>query len=110
MTESSNWTFGFGLGTHLNIGLSTFLEFDISTQNIIDTDDWSKKLNQLSKFRIIAGWKVNDFISIYAGPSFNYFVSEDSDGSDIALWTINDKKSGERWERMWVGFTFGVRF
>jgi len=33
-----------------------------------------------------------------------------SDGSDIDLWTINDKKSGERWERMWVGFTFGVRF
>jgi hypothetical protein len=63
----------------------------------------------MGKLRVIGGWKIRDFISIYAGPTFNSFLSNVNDGSEYALWTISENKDGDTWTRKSIGFVLGVK-
>ena len=103
------YTIGLAMGLHLKISRPSYLDIDLSYQQIQE-EDWTNDLNMLNKLRILYGRQVSNSMSIYAGPTLNYFISEVQDGSDIAPWTFNDSRSGKRWNRFWPGFVAGVRF
>ena len=103
------YTFGIAMGLHLKISKPSYLDIDLSYQQIQE-EDWTNDLNTLNKLRILYGRRVSNYMSIYAGPTLNYFISEIQDGSDIAPWTFSDSRSGKHWNRFWPGFVVGVRF
>jgi len=109
-SDTFRWTVGWGLGGHVQVGTSHFVDIDAQIQHISEEDIWTDRLNELGRFRIIGGWKVRDSVSIYAGPTLNYLVSRVNDGSDLASWSIHEEYSGNRWKRLWPGFVIGVRF
>ncbi len=65
----------------------------------------------LNRLKIIGGWQVIPKLAIMAGPTFNYFVSETRDGSDLPIFdaTIYSTKSGDNWIRIWPGFIAGIQ-
>ena len=82
----------------------------MGNEGINEDDWWTDEKNMLSKFRVLGGWQISDSMSLYAGPTFNYFVSEVSDGSDIASWSIREKEYKDHWDHMWLGLDIGIRF
>ncbi len=114
VTDPLSWTIGFGFGPHFNLGKSGYLETDLIYQALGDQTiggltNWEDN-SYMSKIRILYGWEINKFISIYAGPTFNTFYSKVNDGSEYALLTIREKKSGGKWKRFSIGFVLGVKF
>ncbi len=110
VNDPFRWSIGWGIGGHKNISESVYLEIDTSIQHINEDEFWTSEKNVLGKLRVIGNWQISDTMSIYAGPTFNYLVSEVNDGSDLASWSFSEKDSGNRWERTWPGIDIGVRF
>lgn len=109
VNDPFRWSIGWVFGGHINVGEATYLDIDVSTQHINEKDQWTDGLNMLNKFRVLGGWQASDSLSLYAGPTLNYFVSEISDGSDLASWSISEGKSGRHWKRWWPGFVIGIK-
>ena len=84
VNDPSRRSLGWGVGGHKNISDTSYLEIDANIQHINEDEFWTAKQNSLSKIRVAGGWNINDGISIFADPTFNYFVSDVSDGSDYA--------------------------
>ena len=110
VNDPFRWSLGWVFSGHIDLGESQYLDIDVSTQHINEDEVWTDKMNILNKFRILGGLQINDSISLYAGPTLNYFVSEVHDGSDLVSWSMSEKKSGDRWKRWWPGFVVGVKY
>ena len=108
VTDPSSWTVGFGFGPHFTLGKSGYIETNLIFQTIGDEDNWEDS-SYMGKLRVIAGWKIRDFISIYAGPTYNSFISTGNDGSEYALLTISESKEGDTWKRRSIGFVLGLK-
>lgn len=106
VTNPLSWTIGFGFGPHFDLGKSVYIETDLIYQVIGDFTGFN---SNLVKLRVIGGWKIDDFISIYAGPTLNSFFSTVNDGSDYALLTIINDRSDGIYRRTSIGFTLGVK-
>ncbi len=72
-------------------------------------DQWDT-WGSITRLRTLGGWKLSNNVAVIAGPTFNVFVSPDSDGSDIAPWSVYDTTSGDVAIRIWPGFNAGIRF
>lgn len=107
-TDSLSWTVGYGFGPHFTLSKSGYIEIDLICQVIGDMANWEDS-SYMGKYRLIGGWKIFDFISIYAGPTFNSFRSNENDGSEYALWTISEDKEGDTWTRTSIGFVLGMK-
>ena len=107
-TDPLSWTVGYGFGPHFTLSKSGYIEIDLIFQVIGDMANWEDS-SYMGKYRLIGGWKIFDFISIYAGPTFNSFRSNENDGSEYALWTISEDKEGDTWTRTSIGFVLGMK-
>ncbi|MFC1560853.1 hypothetical protein ACFL4V_00080 [Candidatus Latescibacterota bacterium] len=110
VNDPFRWSIGWGIGGNKNLTETAYLEIDASIQHINEDEFWTSKKNLLSKLRIIGNWQISDTMSIYAGPTLNYLVSEVNDGSDLASWSFSEKESENSWKRLWPGIDIGVRF
>lgn len=108
VTDPLSWTVGYGFGPHFTLSKSGYIEIDLIFQVIGDMANWEDS-SYMGKYRLIGGWKIFDFISIYAGPTFNSFRSNENDGSEYALWTISEDKEGDTWTRTSIGFVLGMK-
>lgn len=112
VTDPLSWTVGYGFGPHFTLSKSGYIEIDLIFQVIgdiaRDMANWEDS-SCIGKYRLIGGWKIFDFISIYAGPTFNSFRSNENDGSEYALWTISEDKEGDTWTRTSIGFVLGMK-
>lgn len=110
VVSTNDFTFAWmaGIGVEDDLSRHVFGAVEAVTHSLHDEDftAWAS----LSKLRLIAGWKVARTVAIMAGPSLNVFVSPDSDGADLAPWSIYDGRSGDVDVRIWPGFNVGLRF
>ncbi len=110
MGYPSRWSVGWGVGSRKEITDTTYLEIDANVQHINEDEFWTSEQNMLGKFRVAGRWSLNDDITLFAGPTYNYLISEVSDGSDYASWSLSEKGSAGDWERSWIGLDIGMRF
>jgi hypothetical protein len=110
---SKRWTVGWGMGSHFNLPGSSFFEIDGLVQHINEKElKWTEEANSMAKLRLLFGWQPAKYLSFYAGPTLNLFVSQVHDGEEIAPWTCEKsfEEDEEVWLRSWVGLTAGIRF
>ena len=104
------WALGWGVGGHTDMSDDYYLEADASVRHINVDEFWTDGRNTQVTFRVLGGWRVSDKISLYAGPTFDYYTSNIEDGSDIASWSSSESQSGGTWDRTWPGIVVGIRF
>jgi hypothetical protein len=109
-SDPFRWTAGVAVGAHLALSDSTFLIVDVSAQHIHEEGQWTDELNSLHKLRVLVGRHLQNGVSLYGGPTINYFLSRVHDGSDIAPWSLSDYRTRGRWERFWPGLVVCLRF
>ena len=108
-TDANRLTIGLILSRHIELGRVSFLDIDLSAQQIMVEDQiWDE--NQLYKFRLIFGKRFLNDISIFIGPTLNYYRSVVDNGENLAAWTFNESKTSNLWERSWLGVIAGLRF
>jgi hypothetical protein len=103
------FTFGYGLGSLLNLTSRLAFNPEISCRYVYQ-GDWDHT-NLLSRFDACLTLKLSDFISITAGPSFNAYYSDQTTAvNNYALvkdihrtFPINNHNFNG-----WIGWTFGI--
>ena len=110
INDPFRWSLGWEIGLHKGVSEKVYLETGVGVQHINENEFWTSEKNMLGSFKVIGGWQVTETMSLYAGPTLYYFISEVHDGSDLTSWSMNDEKSGAKWKRLWPGIIVGVRF
>jgi hypothetical protein len=118
--DPNRWGFGYGIGSQWRLSNRLRLNTDVISYHVFEKGidegwDWEWELNQLSKFRLLAGWQFARHFSIFAGPTFNVMVSQVENeegmiGSQLPSYSFYDETRGRTNVKMWIGFNAGVRF
>ena len=109
VTDPLSWTVGVGIGPHINLSKSVYLEPDLIYQTIANFSNLNDN-SHMTKIRVLGGWEISKAVSIFGGLTLNSFYSTSNDGSDYALLTIRESESGGKWRRTSIGFVFGAKF
>ncbi|WP_224995317.1 secretin and TonB N-terminal domain-containing protein [Cesiribacter sp. SM1] len=118
--DPNRWGFGYGIGAQWRLSNRFRLNTDAISYHVFESGidegwDWEWELNQLSKFRLLAGWQFARHFSIFAGPTYNVMVSQVENeegviGSQLPSYSFYDETRGSTNVKMWIGFNAGVRF
>jgi hypothetical protein len=106
---------GYGIGSELDIHESSYVNFDLTATHINESEDvWTDDLNLLNQLRVMFGFRSNEHMSFYFGPTYNVLVSSyagpnDRIGSDIAPWNMFRTVRRNHSVEMWVGFNAGIK-
>ncbi|NOQ73416.1 MAG: hypothetical protein GQ574_15530 [Crocinitomix sp.] len=106
-------TYGLGFGSMLSITEKVKLSLDLSANHILQ-QSFSPRLNILSRADAAFRFHLTDHIGIFAGPSFNVYVSEfNLDSENTALnvpYTLFEENwwNNEGSTSIWVGANAGV--
>ena len=105
------FTFGYGLGRSINIGKRFSVNPELTAQHLY-LGDW-ENLHLLSKLTVNANFKINKFISVFAGPYISAYISDANPYNEGYLnnippagyntWYIGDVSS-------WIGWNAGINF
>jgi hypothetical protein len=113
--DKYRWAPGFGFGSELNLSRKLLLNIDAIAWHINDNEAWTDEVNLLSQLRANFGVKLGNRTALFAGPTFNVYVSNlynaDNDryGMKLARWgTLYDYDAGR--VTMWAGINAGIRF
>ncbi|UCG43306.1 MAG: hypothetical protein JSU73_01420 [candidate division WOR-3 bacterium] len=110
---SSSTRLMYGLGIGGRVFRRDRLHFDVDAvgYNVSQDDifDFSG-LNMLNKLRVTAGWRINELVSVTAGPTVSVFVSDYESGEDLALYDapLYQDDTGTM-VRIWLGLSAGVQ-
>lgn len=103
--------YGLGIGGRVFRRDRLFFDVDAVGYSVSQDDifDFSG-LNMLSKLRVTAGWRINDLVSVTAGPTVSVFVSDYESGEELALYdaALYKDETGT-WVRIWPGLVAGVQ-
>lgn len=109
------YSVGIGFGGIVTLAEKHKMSFDLSTNQIVYNDDWnSLDENYLTKLDLNYKLCLGEHVSLVAGPSFNYYVSEvtvdDSFGTLRIPYNAHTviKENKQKW--MWIGFNLGVAY
>jgi len=106
-------TYGLGFGTKLNFTEKIKLSIDLSSNSVAEP-------NTLPRFDLLAKsdfgirYQLAKNIDVFAGPSFNVFVTEQLIGSNETRFNIPYTLYGENWNNnqgstsIWIGANAGV--
>lgn len=106
--ETYRWALVAGLGVELPMGDRAFWMLE-ALQHTLVAEDFGETPGHLSRLRLLAGYRLSDTAALFGGPTFNVFVDEDHDGSDLAPWSVYTYEGDDVFVRMWPGFTAGLR-
>jgi len=108
------WGWGYGFGTMANISKGVKLNIE-GVQYVMSHDDWwVDNLNLLSKVKANVTFRINDYVSIYVGPSYNMLTTDrlDKNGElkddTIAPWSNYKKKIRNTMWVLYPGFSVGL--
>jgi len=109
------YSVGIGFGGIVTLAEKHKMSIDISTNQIIYNDDWnSLDENYLTKLDLNYKLLLGEHVSLIAGPSFNYYVSEvkvdDSFGTLRIPYDAHTILEENKQKWMWVGFNVGVAY
>jgi len=109
-------TYGAMFGYHRDITESFSFNTDLSAQGFIrNYSKWDNKLNVISRLRFLAEYDIMKDISVFAGPTFNFYISSESPGEfDFPLIVHKNEHicdcGSTLWQRYWIGMQFGLKF
>jgi len=109
------YSFGLGWGTMIPLSDRNRLAIEASSSKIIANNQWSGEedtYNSLNKLDINCHVGLGEHLSLFAGPSFNVYLSDAStDENDLPLrYTLYDEVCDSTRIRMWVGGNAGLSF
>ena len=101
-----------GLGGHLPLTEEIFIDGDLLYGSIKDRDmDWSdlEGANSVATLRLVMGYRVLDWLSVFAGASANVLITAQPDpGRYAPLGSVNLYDGGGDQVELWPGFVAGV--
>ncbi|MEO5563655.1 MAG: hypothetical protein ABIR18_09480, partial [Chitinophagaceae bacterium] len=112
--NSKIYSFGYGLGSELNLNKRKNLSINPElTSQYLYMGSWDYT-NILNKFHLNLNYKLNKYISVFAGPSYAIFISDQKTGflgfrSPIELPNIGTNNIGENVSG-WFGWNAGISF
>ena len=101
------WAIVAGLGYDFGISGRASGSVDVITQSMHTEEftDWAG----ITRLRFVARYWAHPNVAVFAGPTFNTYYSNHTDGSEVAPWTVYETSSSDFFVRMWPGFNAGVR-
>ncbi len=111
-TDGNRYSFGYGIGTHIDISKKFFTNIDAVAWNVHynNFNDWSTGINMVNQLRILPGWQITKGIGLYAGPCLNVEVLHDSYNSAVKSHLYNGHGAGTTGVNGWIGWTAGMQF
>ncbi len=110
------WNFGYGLGTSASLRKKWWLNFDLTTQQLVKGKSFDE-MNLLSKFNITADKIIYKKFAFAFGPVLNFYASNTTvpyyttDFNKIPPYTFMDESYSNNLNfKMWVGGKVAVRF
>ncbi len=110
----SIWTFGYGVGSALRLGKKWYLNLDLTAQQVqIDKTDYA--YNLLTKSFVGVEYRFGKKFSIAAGPTINWYSSENNAATDPVWSRIKQKTlasftDGGYSNQLWIGAKLALRF
>lgn len=109
------WSYGYGVGTSPRLGKKTFLNIEVSSEQL--SKGKVDALNLVNRFYLGGEIQASSKLAIYAGPTLNFRVYDTSfnDHPDLFAYT-NPKVHNEKYysedlgSQLWWGFKAGLRF
>ncbi|MBO9634130.1 MAG: carboxypeptidase-like regulatory domain-containing protein [Chitinophagaceae bacterium] len=109
-TLDKAWSFGYGIGREWPVAKKWALNTELTSQHIY-LGDWDH-LNLLNRLNINAYFKVNKYISLFAGPAFSVYYSDQTiknEGYKMDMAPESNFKFGDK-VKAWFGFSAGIDF
>ena len=111
------WSIGAGFGTQINMKSKFYSNIE-ATSNWLDlTDkDGLDGTYSLNRLNVNVGYKINDYLSVNAGPVLNVYVQnveQDNPNNPLAMLGNNgfyDKAVNDSRVKMWMGYRVAFRF
>jgi hypothetical protein len=111
-SDEKIYSFGYGLGTEIRLGKTFSINPEIGSQYLY-LGSWDY-LNLLSKFQLNLNLKLGKYVSLFAGPTFNVYYSQQP--VNIIGYKpptppsgFNDFNFGNR-VNGWIGWNAGINF
>jgi len=109
------YSVGIGFGGIVTLAEKHKVSIDLSANQIMYSDDWNwEDDNYLTKLDLNYKLGLGEHVSLVAGPSFNFYVSEvmvdDSYGTLRVPYDVHTivNENNQKW--MWVGFNAGLAY
>ncbi|MEN2283333.1 hypothetical protein AAGF08_14405 [Algoriphagus sp. SE2] len=110
------WAFGYGVGTSPRLGKKTFLNLEVSSEQLSNGN--VEALNLINRFYLGFDFKAAKNVGLYAGPSINFRVYDTSYSNHPDLFIVDGARIfSERSyayedlaSQFWWGFRAGIRF
>lgn len=103
--EKARYALEGGMGAHWLRGNT----FRLNTELVmIHLSDFKEVGYTKIPLRVLPSWKPSRHLELYAGPSFNFIMTDTTEGKYLVKHTIWDDKGGRNMEALTIGFMGGV--
>lgn len=111
------WGWGYGIGTMFPVHDKVKVNVDAISYHINEDSWFTNRLNMLNKLNVCVNYRLNDFVTVFGGASWNVFISDRYDqwgdpvyDEGLVDWASYDRTFHRTIVKMYPGFTAGVRF
>lgn len=116
ISDKTTWAFGYGIGTSPRLGKKTFLNIELSSEQLSEGN--VKALNLINRFYVGADFQVSEKVALYAGPSINFRVYDTSYDQHPDLFAFKGPRvfsehsysHDDLASQFWWDFRAGIRF
>lgn len=114
-SDSSVWSFGYGVGTAPRVYRKLYLNIDVTANQIVKGND-VEALNMLNKLYLGFDYQVSKFFAITAGATLNVYITENDYHKypdifvDYTPDFFQERLTDNHLAQLWWGAKVGVRF
>jgi hypothetical protein len=112
-----SWGLGYGLGTTITVSPRSLFNLEAVVIHLNELEAWTNELNLLNQLRFTYDIKLNNRLSLFAGPVANIYVTKADNSTDpikrtahFVPYTIVDGRDADNDVKMWLGINAGFRF
>ena len=111
----NEWVYGLGLGlgTRFSLADQHYLATQVSVNSILGPER-EGKLNLLNKLDLNYQYQLGERLSLFAGPSLNFYVSQAQVGEDYGTlnvpYSLLVEEPLDRRRALWIGANLGLSF
>jgi hypothetical protein len=108
------YSLGLGFGSMFTLAEKHKVSVDLSFNHIVYNEEWNSDDNYLSKLDLTYRFSLGEHVSLIAGPSLNWYVSEM--GADDGIGTLNIPSHAHNFScdnyqnSIWFGFNTGLAY